>query len=155
MEGAALVEDPTSQPDQDALNAILMTELPGDAVHELPQGENVFEPAGPEVVITDLETLSCTRGHEPVRVIQASGSPKPWTWGTLRKRRLTRCYVHLLRRALAGEGLEIRLPPELLVPWLRTGPAGALAYVTVKAWFRAPGPRRALRFAARTLGRRG
>lgn len=132
MEGASMRGDPTSQPDQDALNALLMSEYPPGSVHELPSRVNALRNQLPKVEIVDRENMTCRIDGEPVRILHCSGSPKPWTWTILRGRRPFSCYLPLLRRVLSREDTPIRVPYWLLPPWLWGGWVGDRSIEMVK-----------------------
>lgn len=149
MEGAPMHDDPTSQPDQDALNAILMSEIPTTAIYEIPSPENVLPNDLPAVEVDDIDTLSCSLKGESVRVIQCSGSPKPWTWGAFWSARSSYCYLQLLRRSLAGDDVSVRVPRSTVPPWLWTGSVGEAAVQALVRWCEFPGVRSSLR---RVLG---
>lgn len=134
MEGASLKNEPASQPDQDAFNALLMSEVPPDAVHEIPAPWNVFPTDLSSVSVADHDTLSCRQAGETVKVIQSSGSPKPWSWGRLRTREKAYCYLPLLRRVLTGDDAPIRVPATMLPPWLRRGRLGKWCYRVFEKW---------------------
>jgi hypothetical protein len=113
----------TSQSDQDAFNALLMSEFPLDAVAFQPVEEQVFRWDFPRVELVDAKTLSCRHdGHEPT-ILHACVVPKPWESAGVRRN----IYLHLLRRLLTAPDVELRVPAELLESWLRPGPWGELA----------------------------
>lgn len=132
MEGASMRGDPTSQPDQDALNALLMSEYPPGSVHELPSRENALRNQLPKVEIVDEANMTCRMDGDPVRILHCSGSPKPWTWTSLRGRRPFSCYILLLRRVLSRDDAPIRVPRWLLPPWLWGGWVGDRSIEMVK-----------------------
>ena len=64
--------------DQDALNAILMSEIPEAAIAQQPEDEEIYPETLPEVEIVDEVSLECRyRGGSPV-VLHYLLSPKPW-----------------------------------------------------------------------------
>ena len=100
----------TSQSDQDAFNALLMSEFPLDAVAFQPVEEQVFRWDFPRVELVDAKTLSCRHdGHEPT-ILHACVVPKPWESAGVRRN----IYLHLLRRLLTAPDVELRVPAELL-----------------------------------------
>lgn len=109
--------------DADALNALLMSEFPQQALEVLPHGEEVF--AG-DVAVDDLESLVCRVAGERVRVIHVPDRPKPWEpLGWSRRGGVT--YLQLMRRLLFSSDVPVRLRPEDVPLWLRPGPGGRLA----------------------------
>lgn len=125
-------DDPIWLGDQDALNALLMSEVPAERVARTT--DMAFDEF--ERVEVDVETLRCRRGGEPVRVLHAIGHPKPWQprarWAW-RSGPYTRC----LSRVLAGPDLAVRIPRAMVAPWLRTGPAAAASRAWMGAYDRA------------------
>jgi hypothetical protein len=114
-------------PDQDALNALLMTTIDRDAIAFLPRH---LAPMGPGQLsatsVVDVGALRCKfEGQEPV-LLHATKSPKPWSPGA--PLRLPRtAFESCLRRLLTGRELAVR-PPVADVPfWLRAAPASIVA----------------------------
>jgi hypothetical protein len=103
-------EDPLKFPDQDILNALLMSEVPEDAISVLPKG---------------LMGAGYTAGGK--FLLHSMGGPKPWS-PQLRSavRKWRPAYVKMLRRCLVGPGVTVRVPRDELPPWLRPGPLGAV-----------------------------
>jgi hypothetical protein len=65
---------PFNAGDADAINALLMSEVPREGVEVLAQGDEVY--AG-DVTIDDLETLACSVQGRPARFIHVPDRPKP------------------------------------------------------------------------------
>ena len=116
--------------DQDALNALLQSEVPADSVV-------CFEPPGmilgptdlSRTAVDDLASLACSWGGQPVTLLHAVGLVKPWQRRARRELRRT-AYLACLRRALSGPDLELRVPTRHLPLWLRPGlSATAAAWV--------------------------
>lgn len=145
MEGAPMMEDPTSQPDQDALNAILMSEVGPGAIYEIPESENLFPADLPAVELRDVATLSCAFKGKRVNVIQCSGRPKPWAWEMVRLQRSTHCYLPLLRRVLVAEDVAVEIPRSTVPPWLWRGPLGEAAFRVLRLSDDLPGIRSTVR----------
>jgi len=123
------MRDPLWAGDQDALNALLMSEVPADAVEELPAREAVFPPDMHRVSVTDGDGLTALHDGAPVALLHYTWVPKPWTaraWGRIPNMRRD-AYVRLLPRVLFADDVRLRLEPALVPPWLRPGPAGRLA----------------------------
>ena len=121
QEGAQ--DGPTAQGDQDALNALLMSEFPSDALSFLPSEEAAARWDFRSVRLVDPQTLSCQhRGHVPM-ILHACMTPKPWQRAGVRQN----VYVRLLRRLLGAPDVALSVPPELLPVWLRQGPSADLA----------------------------
>ncbi len=117
--GGALRTDPFAQGDQDALNAVLMSEISEEALALLPDEQRpTFK--GSRVKVRDLRTLSCTYNGVSTRLLHADGTRKPWlvrSWFQVRNH----AYVRLLRRLILGADVALRVPAEDLPIWLRSG----------------------------------
>jgi hypothetical protein len=112
--------------DQDALNALLMSEVPPGRVVIGPPTTMVMSPDALRATkVVDLERLECEWRGEPVTVLHAVGLRKPWQPSAAREMRRT-AYVRCLLRVLHGPDVPVRVPDVELVPWLRSGP-GATA----------------------------
>lgn len=112
--------------DQDVMNAVLMSEVPADAVRELPQEAAPTSDRLMWVRVKDVRTLACEVRGIPTVLLHMTGGPKPWqdvAW--LRVRR--NGYVQLLPRLLLSGDVPIRLDPQALPVWLRPGPRGQAA----------------------------
>jgi hypothetical protein len=118
-EGADYQHAPTAGGDQDALNAVLMSCVPADAIVTLPREQAAARAElGAGVTITDLATLACTYRGQPTLLLHGSGKYKPWDalgWLLVP----ASPYVRLLRRLLTGPDVAVRVPPAALPAWLR------------------------------------
>ena len=120
---------PAAQGDQDALNAILMSEVPLGSVRLLdPSLAPAADAIAEGVEIVKLDPPRCRyRGTETL-MLHSAGRAKPWIasdWPYVRRT----AYVRLLRRLLTGDDIAVRLPSRSLPPWLRRGLAGATSMV--------------------------
>jgi hypothetical protein len=123
--------------DMDALNALLMSELPADAVEVLPAEEHVHFDELPDVQVVDRHTLGCTLRDRRVRTLHYSLGPKAWeptAWFRLRRD----AYVDLLPRLFFGHDVALRLEPHEVPFWLRPS---RMARVAVEAADRINGGR--------------
>jgi hypothetical protein len=123
------VSDPFWAGDQDALNALLMSEIPPDAIEELPAHEAVFPPAMHRVRIVSRQRLDAVHDGHRIRLLHYTWVPKPWTtqaWGRIPDMRRD-AYVRLLPRVLFADDVALRLPTALVPLWLRPGGRGRLA----------------------------
>jgi hypothetical protein len=107
--------------DQEALNALLMSEIPAEAVAVQPQGGEVFKKNFHEVEVVDVGTLASRYDGQPVTLLHSTGSPKPWERRGWRRGRWRNAYARLLRRLLNGPDIEIRVSGHDLPVWLRSG----------------------------------
>ncbi len=110
-------DGPTSQSDQDALNALLMSEYPLEALSLEPADDTVYRWDFCFLETVDSKTLSCRfRGRRPV-ILHASLSPKPWqTKGATRD-----TFFTFLQRLLLAPDLSIMPPAMLLSDVTRPG----------------------------------
>jgi hypothetical protein len=154
-------EQPFWNADQDAINALLMSEVSADAVVELPPVESPSPDELDDVTIVDERTLACEhRGHRPY-LLHYWGGPKPWqpqAW----MRATDNAYVRLMPRVLFAPDVPVRMRPAELPIWLRPGLAGRASLAVLSAVNRGarvvlaripPGARRRLARAIRTIGR--
>jgi glycosyltransferase involved in cell wall biosynthesis len=123
----AVWESPTSQADQDVLNAILMSEVPAECITVLPQETQptVTETLEGEVELLDLEELSCSLRGRPVTLVHITGKTKPWElrgWSWIGRH----LYPTFLRRLLIGEGVRIQVSHSDVPVWFRRGNIGRL-----------------------------
>lgn len=125
-EGAANT-GPLAQADQDALNALLMSEIPAGAVALEPREAEAFRRNLPEVEILDAGTLASRFAGHPVTLLHNNGAPKLWERQAWRRVRRRNAFIGLLRRLLHGSDVEIRLSRQDLPVWLRAGLAARTA----------------------------
>jgi hypothetical protein len=139
-----------AQWDQDALNAILMSEVPREAVEILPAYEWHLD----RVEIEDERTLRCRVGDELQPLLHTPRTPKVWQPGGWRHVEYqTRAYVSLMPRVLFGRDVALRLSPSEVPYWLRPGRLSRLCASAIRCYNGLPdvlrrarrAPRRALR----------
>jgi hypothetical protein len=126
-------QSPFNAPDADALNALLMSEIPREAVAVLPQGDEVF---GGDARIEDIQALRSTVDGRPARVLHLVDYPKPWDrsgWVRL----AGADYLRLMRRLLFAADVPLRVDPRQAPLWLRPGAAGETALRALSAANRA------------------
>jgi hypothetical protein len=94
--------------DQDALNALLMSEVPAGAIHLLPRDEGPTHPRDRVAVTVQEERgLICTCRGSRTTMLHAAGTPKPWQ---VRRSALTDadCFAQLLPRVLFADDVTLR-----------------------------------------------
>jgi len=126
------VGDPLTWPDQDALNALLMSEVPAERVAVQPSdgaAQGPWELSATRV--DDARTLRCTRAGRSVTLLHSFGVPKPWQ-PEARTSLPRTAYLTCLRHLLTRDDVAIRTA-EPLAPWLRRGTRGALSLHTATA----------------------
>ena len=104
--------------DQDALNALLMSEIPQAALEIGDVDEEVSDDAMGKAVV-DSRSLRCTYRDKPVSILHHSMTPKPWRPEAWRRTRRDDAYVRLLPRLLFATDLPLRLAPRDVPLWLR------------------------------------
>jgi len=112
------VPQAVEQLDQDALNALLMSEFPAKALEIRPMEESAsFSPLN-EAKLIDAKTLRCRmRGLSPA-LLHHAGTGKPWegyAWVHLRRNP----YVLLIPRVLFWDDVPLRLGVRSVPLWLR------------------------------------
>jgi hypothetical protein len=117
---------PLAQADQDALNALLMSEIPSEAMALQPKEEEVFRWDLRRVSVVEPATLSCRYLGHRVTLLHNNGGGKLWDRAAWRRVTRENAYLRLLRRLLTGTDIAIRIPEQTLPLWLRA-PAAARA----------------------------
>ena len=120
----AIWESPTSQADQDALNAILMSEIPAAFLNVLPrETQPVMEMLNDQVEVLDADRLRCFLHGQPVTLVHVTGKTKPWElrgWRWIGRHP----YPTLLRRLLIRHDVRIQVADQNVPIWLRKGKTG-------------------------------
>ena len=125
-------EDPFRYVEEDALNAILKSEVIPEALaaYDHALAPMTFSPES--VQIRDAERLRCVHGGQDTVLLHHSGSPKPW------QRRLWvvvpyPAFAGLLPRVLFSEDVPLKLEHGDVPAWLRPGVGGDAIRVGVGA----------------------
>jgi hypothetical protein len=111
-------DDPFLRSDQDALNALLMSEVPRDDIAELPEEEVALTKVAHQVRVASAKELVCYHRGQQIALIHYVGKLKPWmpeSWARINRD----AYVRLLLRLLFDEDVELRLPLRYVPQWLR------------------------------------
>jgi hypothetical protein len=112
--------------DQDVLNAILMSEIPADAIEIGPDGSMVHADGLPSTEIVDAKTLRCLLNGQPTSILHYGMGPKAWdarAWIRVR----ADAYVKLFGRVTCAADVPLRLDPDELPLWLRPTMGGRAA----------------------------
>lgn len=133
--------------EQDALNALLMSEVPREGLLELPEDEAVFTGDLHRVKIVDADTLECSHRGVRTTCLHYTGRNKPWLARRWPKARVN-AYVNLLPRVLFAPDVAVRLQEDSVVPWLRADARGRLLRKLLSV---AQVPRRLFRGSAKAL----
>ena len=103
-------DNPTAQADQDALNAILMSEYPEEALSVGRPDDQIFRWSFRLVRVIDALKLKCQYGGRSPLILHAALTPKAWEQDGI----MNDAYSILMRRLLAGPGLAVRLSPHMI-----------------------------------------
>jgi hypothetical protein len=133
----AAEDSPFRDGDQDALNALLMSEVPEDAVGELPASGEAHPDALLDVQVLDAGNLVCAIDGNHVTILHASGRPKVWHAEGWRRVRARDAHTRLLPRVLLAADVPLRLDPTELPVWLRDGRKGSASVRGIEAAARA------------------
>jgi len=106
-----------AQRDQDALNALLMSEVTEQDLHLLPGYELDLR----KVVIADRTSLVCVADGRRQPILHLALSPKVFQRGGWRRVGMNTAYVRLMPRLLFEPDVALRLSPEDVPLWLRPG----------------------------------
>ncbi len=126
-EGAAR-DNPTSQSDQDALNALLMSEVALERVAYQAKDRMVFRWDFEKVRVTDDSRLACDFEGTRVAALHAVAGPKPWQHAAAFEATPRNAYVRLLRRLLVGDDVAVRIASDDVPSWLRAGTMGSVSF---------------------------
>ncbi len=106
--------------DQEALNALLMSEIPADALEVLSKsGAPAFRDLKRTRVVDARSLASIFDGDETV-VLHNAGPVKPWDprkWYRLQRN----AYLKVMPRVLFADDLPVRIRPDDVPGWLRDG----------------------------------
>ena len=124
------MDSPIGLSSQDALNALLMSEVPAVAVDLQPVGTEVHRRQLAQVSVRDVHTLECSFEGRPTTLLHHWGVPKPWDHAA--RGYTVNAYSTCLRRLLTGDDVAVRIDPREVPPWLRPGLLGVLAHCAVR-----------------------
>jgi hypothetical protein len=124
--------DPLWAGDQDALNALLMSEVPAGAVEALPTVAMAHARGMRRVQVVDEKRLAVRVGADEPWMLHYTWRPKPWQPDGWRRVKPD-AYVVLLVRSLFGEGAAVVTPVSSVPRWLRPGVEGRAWLLLVRA----------------------
>ena len=148
------LDHPFALPDQDALNALLMSEVDADAVEVLPPAIFANGPEMDGVVVHDAARLECTKRGQRTLLLHAFGDPKPWQPAAARDLTPTpylECLRVLMARAADPAAPAPHVDASSLPRWLRPT---AMGIVTRAVLFTRSRVAREWRRVQRRMGRR-
>jgi hypothetical protein len=122
---------PFELPEQDALNALLMSEVPDEAQFVVPSdSQNVLAPDGlREVEILDAKNLQARYCGETPALLHYGMSPKAWEPQGWRRVRSDDAYIKLFPRLAFAPDVPVRLRTNEVPMWLRPRGTGRLTTV--------------------------
>ena len=124
-------DGPFGLPAQDAMNALLMSEIPAEAIWIGAYERTVHADGLRDVVIVDARSLECRyRGGKPV-VLHFGLEPKAWVSRGWRRIRPGDAYVRLLRYLLFDREARIPVRADEVPIWLRPGRVGSIAVLVL------------------------
>jgi hypothetical protein len=106
--------------DQDALNALLMSEIPAESVTIGSAHDEAYWDVLREVRVDDEEHLVCIFDHERVKILHYSFGPKPWQQAAWKRMRVDDAYIRLMRRVLFGKDIALRIARKEVPFWVRS-----------------------------------
>lgn len=118
--GTRAPSDPISLADQDALNAILMSAIPLDAIAELPAAQQAMRADLTRVRIIDQRSLTCTLDGHRTTILHYTRNPKAWegrNWWRVR----WDAFSLLMPRVLLAEDVPLKLRSTTMPVWARCG----------------------------------
>jgi hypothetical protein len=128
----AALEDPAGFHDQDALNALLMSEVPEDALALIDGGRVAASAEMPVVECVDATTLDCRLSGRRTLLLHYLTAPKPWQpsgWITTSDN----AYVRLLARLLHADDVAVPFGSKELPLWLSsTGVRRSVLYAGIR-----------------------
>ncbi len=119
-------DNPSAQGDQDALNALLMSEIPSGALQLLRECEAPTDGelrAHRGVTVVDERALAVQYRGCRTQLLHSSGKDKPWIaddWMFVQRT----AYLRLLVRLLTAPDVPLRVPQHWLPIWLHPSVAG-------------------------------
>jgi hypothetical protein len=125
-------DDPVWLSDQDALNALMMSEVPEGGAARAADMAIVMS----KVRVDDVDRLACSLDGRPLRLLHSIGHPKPWE-PRARWEWSGDAYGACLRRVLVGPDLALAVPRAMVPTWLRPGRAASVERRFMRTYDRA------------------
>jgi hypothetical protein len=119
---AEIMRDPRSPfyaSDQDALNAILMSEVAADRIAIRPEWHSVHPDGLIETEVVDERTLRCRLRGEETALLHFSLRPKVWQRRGAGRVHRDDAYLRLLPRVLFARDVAVRAQPRQVPIWAR------------------------------------
>ena len=120
--------------DQDALNALLMSEVPDEEQFVVPsESQSVLPDALQDVEILDERSLKTRYRGETPAVLHYALTPKAWEQQAWRRVRRDDAYLRLFPRLAFAPDVAMRLQASEVPIWLKPGGIGRRAAVVIGA----------------------
>lgn len=116
-------ENPFTYPEQDALNAILMSEVAPEALAVYDYALAPITQARESVQLRDADRLRCVHDSRDTLLLHNTGRPKQWEPRAWAAGSYT-AFADLLPRVLFSDDVALRLDPGELPAWVRPGVSG-------------------------------
>jgi hypothetical protein len=116
--GARAPGDSISLADQDALNALLMSVIPPEAIAELPAEGQATRGDLTRVRIIDEQGLECSLDGRPTTILHYTRNPKAWEHGNWWRVRWD-AFTLLMPRVLLADDVPLRLQAASMPVWAR------------------------------------
>jgi hypothetical protein len=122
----SVMNNPFWMADQDHFNALLMSEIPPEALEILPATQQAHPGDLELTTVIEAKTLQCELRGERPSILHHSMTPKAWSrrgWRRVRRD----AYVRLFGRVVCGDDVSLRLEPMEVPLWLRPNWSGRAA----------------------------
>ena len=120
-------DDPTWAGDQEALNALLMSEVPSDQVAVGRHDEHLWWDAVTESRVEDAASVRVVYNDGDALLLHHAMNPKVWERRAWRRVREDDVYLQLMPRLLYADDLTIRLRGDGQPAWIAPGRRGKAA----------------------------
>jgi hypothetical protein len=118
LPGEAVAANPFAFPEQDVMNALLMSEVPEERILDLGLEASPGPPHNDFVRVVDRSGLKCLIGGEEPFLLHYWNHPKAWL-PNARPHLAFDAYVDLMARLLTADDVPLRLAPADVPVWLR------------------------------------
>ena len=122
---------PTWAGDQDALNALLMSEVPSEQVVIGPHDQEIYWDAVTESRVDSAASLRVDYHDGAALLLHHAMSPKVWERRAWQRVREDDVYLQLMPRLLYADDLTVRLRGRRHAPWIRPGRRGKAALLAL------------------------
>ena len=125
LPGEVVPANPFAFPEQDVLNALLMSEVPEESILDLGLEASPGPPHNDSVRVIDRTRLKCMIGDEEPFLLHYWNHPKAWL-PDARPHLAFDAYVDLMARLLTADDLPLRLARADVPIWLRDDLVGKI-----------------------------